>query len=252
MALLMLAAGRIPATASPLFAAADPPGLACRHAIAAAEQAHALPAHLLAAIGHVESGRRDPITGATNPWPWTIDAGGQGQFFDTKEQAIAAVRALQAKGVRSIDVGCLQINLMHHPNAFASLDQAFDPHANADYAGRFLRELYTGSGTWPKAAGLYHSATPDLGEPYMKQVMAAWPEETRAQLAAAPSALATAWGATMPASASTPPVRHGPSAHIIPLGRGPDGIVPAGHDLAFYRGAPVLLLNRPMRPYFGG
>jgi hypothetical protein len=85
----------------------------------------------------------------------------------------------------------------------------------------------------------------------MKQVMAVWPEETRQQLAAAPSALATAWGATMP-SAATPPVRHGPTAHIIPLGRGPDGTVPAGHDLAFYRGSPVLLLNRPMRPFSGG
>ena len=45
----------------------------------------------------------------------------------TRQQAVAAVQALQARGVRSIDVGCLQVNLMYHPIAFASLDDAFDP-----------------------------------------------------------------------------------------------------------------------------
>src|SRR5438105_3878431 len=87
------------------------PGEQCRVAIEAAERTQALPSHLLAAIGQVESGRRDPATGQWTPWPWTIDVGGQGTFFATKAEAIAAVRALQAKGVQSIDVGCVQINL---------------------------------------------------------------------------------------------------------------------------------------------
>jgi hypothetical protein len=56
------------------------------------------------------------------PWPWAIDADGVGQFFATKAQAVAAVAALQAQGVHSIDVGCMQVNLMHHPDAFTSLD----------------------------------------------------------------------------------------------------------------------------------
>ena len=51
------------------------------------------------------------------------------------------MRAVQAQGVRSIDIGCMQVNLMHHPNAFATLDAAFDPLANALYAARFLTEL---------------------------------------------------------------------------------------------------------------
>ena len=76
-----------------------------------------------------------------HPWPWTVNAEGQGAFYDTKAEAVAAVRAMQARGVRSIDVGCGQINLMHHPDAFASLEQAFDPQANAAYAARFLKEL---------------------------------------------------------------------------------------------------------------
>lgn len=228
----------------------DSPGLLCRRAIIAAERANAIPAHLLAAIGRIESGRHDPVSGELHPWPWTINAEGDGQFFETKAQAVTAVRALQARGVRSIDVGCLQVNLMHHPDAFATLDQAFDPHDNAAYAARFLRQLYGQTGAWPKATALYHSATPELGEPYQKQVMAAWPEEMRVQVAETPSALANAWSATT--RAVIPPFQHGPIARVIPLGRGPDGITPPGRNLEAYRTAPILLSNRPLTRLTGG
>ena len=89
--------------------------------------------------------------------------------------AIAAVQALQAAGIRSIDVGCMQVNLFYHPTAFASLDEAFDPLANARYAARFLAVLYRREGTWPAAAAAYHSQTPALGAAYAQRVMAAWP-----------------------------------------------------------------------------
>ena len=112
-----------------------------------------IPAHLLAAISRVESGRRDPATGAVHPWPWTVNAEGQGFFYDTKAEAVAAVRAMQARGIRSIDVGCGQINLMHHPDAFPNLELAFDPQANAAYAARFLKELFAQTGDWTKATG---------------------------------------------------------------------------------------------------
>ena len=106
-----------------------------------------MPARLLGAIAEVESGRLDE-RGNLRPWPWTINAEGRGQFFASKQQAIDAVRTLQLQGVRSIDVGCMQVNLMHHPSAFASLDEAFDPTANAQYAARFLNTLYGMSQSW--------------------------------------------------------------------------------------------------------
>ena len=43
---------------------------------------------LLAVIAKVESGRATS-SGAVQPWPWTVDADGQGIFFATKEQAVA-------------------------------------------------------------------------------------------------------------------------------------------------------------------
>lgn len=146
----------------------------CESAIASAEYAGRLPPHLLGAIARVESGRPDPRTGRLDPWPWTINAQGTGAFFPTKADAIAAVQRLQASGVRSIDVGCLQINLMFHPNAFASLDEAFEPVANARYAARFLDELRTASKDWLQAIGDYHSQTPVLGEDYRQRVLALW------------------------------------------------------------------------------
>ena len=117
------------------------PSEACRVAIAATERAARLPPQLLAAIAKVESGRFDAVRNRVMPWPWTINAAGQSFFFTSKAEAIARVQELQAQGTASIDVGCLQVNLMHHPDAFPSLDVAFDPVANANYAGRFLNQL---------------------------------------------------------------------------------------------------------------
>ena len=156
-----------PARTAALVAAS--PAAACSAAIAVTERALGISHGLLPAIGLVESGH------GTGPWPWTIDVAGEDHFFASKAEAVAAVQALQARGVRSIDVGCVQVNLMHHPAAFASLDEAFDPAANVAYGGRFLRALYGETGNWPDAAAAYHSRTPELAGPYLQRVLALWP-----------------------------------------------------------------------------
>ena len=152
--------------------AAGEPG--CLPAIAAAEQARGTAPGLLGAIGVVESGRRDPKTGVRTPWPWTVTSEGVGTLYPSKAEAIRAVQALQARGVSSIDVGCMQVNLQSHAGAFRDLDQAFDPAANALYAAKFLTSLYARLGTWPAAAAGYHSMTPSLGAQYGKLVAAVW------------------------------------------------------------------------------
>ena len=145
--------------------------------IAAAAQAEAernLPQGVLAAIGRIESGRWNPATRRVEAWPYTINAAGAGHYFATAAEAIGGVAREQAQGTRSIDVGCFQISLLHHPNAFATLDEAFDPLANARYAARFLQTLWSNAGSWDTAIAQYHSATPGIGEPYRLQVMASW------------------------------------------------------------------------------
>ena len=151
---------------------------ACSAAIQAAERQHGIPDRLLHSIGLVESGRAVSGRGAAS-WPWTINAAGAGRFFETKPAAIAAVEQARSAGIHSIDVGCMQVNLVHHPAAFASLEQAFDPQANANYAAAFLSSLFRKTGSWPAAAEAYHSSTPDLGIPYGRRVMALWPQAAR-------------------------------------------------------------------------
>ena len=191
-----------PAMATRSIGPTADPGQLCRQAILLAEREHRLPNALLHAIARVETGRPDPRTGAAVSWPWTINAEGQGRFFDTKEEAVAAVRALQARGISVIDVGCLQVNLHHHPRAFASLDEAFDPVANARYAGLFLTRLHQNTRNWERAAAHYHSQTPERAEAYRLKVLAAWPgmahrvaaERQRDAAERQRDAMATAWG----------------------------------------------------------
>jgi hypothetical protein len=148
--------------------------ISCEASGAAAEQAWNLPAGLLTSIGRIEAGRYDQLSGRVVAWPWTINALGQGRYFDSKAAAIAGVLDLQMRGIQSIDIGCFQVNLMFHPDAFASLEDAFDAASNARAAARFLSELHDRSGSWETAVAWYHSTTPGLGEPYRDQVLADW------------------------------------------------------------------------------
>jgi hypothetical protein len=125
-------------------------------------------------------------------WPWTINAAGKGQWFETKDAAVQTVRTLLDSGMRSIDTGCFQINMLWHPAAFDSLEQAFDPDANARYAARFLLSLFGQTGSWEAAVEAYHSAVPTLGFAYRQQVYSTWLAAAPVTLAAARSVRATA------------------------------------------------------------
>lgn len=127
----------------------------CLAAIFGAEQRYGIPDHLLLALGLQEAGYGGP-QGLTI-WPWSVNAEGDGRRFENASEAIAFVRARQAAGEELIDIGCLQVNLRWHPEAFGSLTQGFDPHRNVDYAARFLLSLYAETGDWWAAAGRYHS-----------------------------------------------------------------------------------------------
>jgi hypothetical protein len=84
------------------------------------------------------------------------------------------VGALQSRGARTIDVGCFQVDLSYHPHAFASLEEAFDPDANARAAARILTLGRFGGMGWAGAAAAYHSATPLIGMAYLQKVQSVW------------------------------------------------------------------------------
>ena len=146
----------------------------CASSIGPAELDRKIPKDLLTAIAQTESGRWDARREAVFAWPWTVTSGPDGRFFPTKAEAIEHVRRLQARGVRNIDVGCMQINLRHHPNAFPDLDTAFDPAENTAYAAQFLLGLFTAHNSWGEAIRRYHSKNSKFNRPYHDKVAGAW------------------------------------------------------------------------------
>lgn len=170
----------IGAVAATFFFAADSraempgSGNVCLRAARAATRHAGLPPGLLAAIGIVETGRPDPMTGEMVPSPDAVDIHGKGTFFSDAREAVAYVREARASGLRRIDVGCFQIDLGFHQDAFPNLATAFDPAANARYAARFLTRLHARYGQWRPAIAAYHSANPAEGGPYAARVLATW------------------------------------------------------------------------------
>ena len=146
-----------------------PPEAACIDAILEAEREAGVGDHMLLAMGFTEAGRMTADRLFT-VWPWTVNTEGASRYFPTREDAIAFVREAQARGVRSIDVGCLQVNLKWHPDAFPDLVTAFEPRANTRYAARFLGELRRAHGTLDEAIARYHSAQSERGAAYRQRV----------------------------------------------------------------------------------
>ncbi|MFD2173061.1 transglycosylase SLT domain-containing protein [Rhodobacter lacus] len=136
----------------------------CERVAEEASRRTGVPVSVLKAISLTETGKR--IDGKLRPWPWTVNMEGAGHWFDTLDEARAYVFQEFKRGARSFDVGCFQINYKWHNQHFSSIDQMFDPLANAVYAAKFLTELYNEKGSWNGAAGAYHSRTQEYAERY--------------------------------------------------------------------------------------
>jgi hypothetical protein len=141
----------------------DAPAL-CEVAASRAAELSGVPLPVLQAIALAESGRS--TGGQTRPWPWTVNFGGQGYYYDSSDEAQLAVLERQAAGTTNFDVGCFQINHRWHGAAFPSIAAMFDPDTNARYAADFLQQLFAETGSWPAAAAAYHSRTPEYAERY--------------------------------------------------------------------------------------
>lgn len=144
----------------------------CESEIVKAEKRYGIPNHLLMAISIVESGRS--VGRSRKPWPWTICANGRGYFCTTKSAAIATAKRLMARGIRNIDVGCMQVNLLHHSTAFKNLEEAFTPKANVNYAAKFFLSLKNAYNSWTHAVGYYHSKASKHYKPYCSIVYNTW------------------------------------------------------------------------------
>ena len=142
----------------------------CRLAAARMEEKYQIRENLLQTITSVETGRWDKENKTIVAWPWTVNANGKGTHYETKEEALKAIRKLQKEGVDNIDVGCMQISLKYHKDAFENLEAALDPETNVEYSAKFLKKLYQKKKSWQKAAMAYHSGIPSRGEKYKNRL----------------------------------------------------------------------------------
>lgn len=239
-AALALALLPAPAATAAAGAGAEPAAL-CEAAALAAARATGVPPEVLLALALTESGRTE--AGRLRPWPWTVNADGEGRWFATREAALAFAEARRAEGARALDIGCFQINHRWHGEAFASLEAMFDPAANALHAARYLARQHAGTASWEEAAAAYHSRTPALAERYRRRFAA--------NLAALGIAPAAPPAAPPPAAGAPPPPRRArPPAGPAPLiAAGP----PASAGTLFGAAPPgagprPLLAPAPRRP----
>lgn len=154
-----------------LLALLPDPGLArpadlCDRAAERAARGSGVPPAVLLALTRTETGRDG------QPWPWAVNQGGKGHWFDTRAAAEAYVAEQLALGIENLDIGCFQLNYRWHGGAFPSLQAMFDPDGNAAYAAEYLAAHHARTGDWVAAAGAYHSATAVHAEKYKRRFAA--------------------------------------------------------------------------------
>lgn len=142
----------------------------CDAAANRAAETYQVPLQVLLAITRVETGRNH--SGSLEPWPWAVNQAGTSHWFETKAEAEEFVQGAIQAGQSNIDIGCFQLNFHWHGDAFSSVQDMFDPMANADHAARFLVENYQRKGNWVDAVAAYHSASPTHAEAYIEKVEA--------------------------------------------------------------------------------
>ncbi|SMC84968.1 Transglycosylase SLT domain-containing protein [Rhizobium sp. RU36D] len=82
---------------------------------------------------------------------------GKAIFASSRDSAIEVFNDARRKGVKLIDIGCMQINHHFHGGEFRSVEEMFDPRRNVEYAAKFLQNLHSRHETWTMAVARYHA-----------------------------------------------------------------------------------------------
>lgn len=143
-------------------------GQLCDQAARTAAERYGVPPQIMLAITRVETGTDH--AGKVQPWPWTVNLRGEGHWFPDLASALAFATPEMTAGTTNMDIGCFQLNLRWHAHAFRSLDEMFDPEANARYAAAFLTDLHAETGNWVDAVAAYHSRTPEHAAAYVTKI----------------------------------------------------------------------------------
>lgn len=127
-----------------------PQAYSCPELIANAEARRQIPRGLLMAIAVTESG----LNGTPNPFAMNI-AGRAYHAKNTSEMS-QIITANKKRGITSIDVGCMQINLKYHEDNFQSYKQLLNSATNVEYGASYLIKLAREQNSWREGVMDYH------------------------------------------------------------------------------------------------
>ena len=161
--ILLMAEPALPRTPS-----TEAPAAVCVKAAQDASKRTGVPLNVLLALTLTETGRR--MNGKLTAWPWALNQGGESHWFPNAEAALSYLSDAVGEGETNIDVGCFQLNYRWHGAAFPSLEAMMDPNTNAFYAAQMISGLAGVEEDWMRAAGTYHSKTPDVAKRYLARL----------------------------------------------------------------------------------
>lgn len=117
---------------------------------------HNIPAAVLYGIALAESGQR-LNKGVFKPWPWTLNVAGVPRRYPSRKAAYQGLVYYLHQGIKSIDIGFMQVNWRYHRKTLGTPWQALDPFHNIRTAAAILEQGYQNTGDWKTAMGRYHS-----------------------------------------------------------------------------------------------
>lgn len=115
-----------------------------------------IPTTILYAVALAESGHKIKV-GVYKPWPWTLNVEGIPRRYPTRKAAYNGLTYFLQQGVKSIDIGIMQINWRYHKKKLRTSWQALEPIHNMRTGARILKDEYKKTGAWKQAIGRYHS-----------------------------------------------------------------------------------------------
>jgi soluble lytic murein transglycosylase-like protein len=123
----------------------------CEREIQSAAAKYGIPEGILYSVGLTETGRKGSL------YAYAMNIEGKAVFPPSETAALQQFAIAREGGAKLIDVGCMQINQYFHGENFSSVEAMFDPHANVEYAAKFLRDLHDRHETWTMAVARYHA-----------------------------------------------------------------------------------------------
>ncbi len=124
---------------------------ACEREIQAAAAKYGIPEGILYSVGLTETGRKGSLS------PYAMNVEGKAYFPPSQQAAMTTFHDARQRGMKLIDIGCMQINHHFHGENFSSPEEMFDPRHNVEYAAKFLRNLHDRHETWTMAVARYHA-----------------------------------------------------------------------------------------------